>query len=155
MTETQYAVARKMWADGASMKSIAYKVGMTLKELASVTRSHRDDFPRRRDSTHLTDEQIASIHSRRSSASCASHAIRANEPRLQGAVLEDAVRGDVQRPPRARHRRDTRGGVRGHRGRVHEEVLLAGPRRVPSQVRHEHGVLERFRKHTLMDGVRT
>lgn len=65
MTETQYAVARKMWADGASMKSIAYKVGMTLKELASVTRSNRDDFPRRRNSTHLTDEQIASIHSLR------------------------------------------------------------------------------------------
>lgn len=62
MTETQYAVARKMWADGASMKSIAYRVGVTLKELANVARTNRDDFPARRSSTHLTDEQLASIH---------------------------------------------------------------------------------------------
>ena len=65
MTSRQYARAKKMWADGVKVKVIAMDLGLKEYQVMDTAVWHRDDFPKRKSSAHLTDEQITAILSYR------------------------------------------------------------------------------------------
>ena len=59
--------ARRMWAEGRSIKGIAAELGITRCAMASVIQRNRDAFPRRRTCRRTTDEDLAVLARLRSS----------------------------------------------------------------------------------------
>lgn len=61
MTPEQHETAKRMWAEGASGKRIAYELGTTRKRLFDYTHYHRSEFPARHHGGRLTEAQRAEI----------------------------------------------------------------------------------------------
>ena len=59
--DTDYLKAKELWADGMSVKRIAYECDTTVAVLTCHMQRHRDDFPIRKRQTTLTNEQRAEV----------------------------------------------------------------------------------------------
>lgn len=53
--------ARKLWADGCPVSSIARELGVSYYTIDGMARNHRDEFKPRRARTRLSDEQLSRI----------------------------------------------------------------------------------------------
>lgn len=59
--DPDYLKAKELWANGMSVKRIAYECGTSVAAITSQTQRHREDFPYRKSQTMLTDGQRAEV----------------------------------------------------------------------------------------------
>lgn len=57
LTDSQYEAAKKMWANGVSVKQMAYRLGISTRSVTYYVTRYRFDFPQRHRSKRLTDAQ--------------------------------------------------------------------------------------------------